>query len=130
MDTRSANIAPTMYMQVQELNIPVQFSTARPARHTPSDTMAEQPQTNFQTKLNIAPSYPSSPFTLHSGEIPSASASFLLAAATLAQARAITGSLVCMEDCSAVAAIHASKIECAAKSRAQVLTMVAAHPAK
>ncbi len=87
MDIRSADIAPMMYMQVQELNIPVQFCTARPARHTPSDTMAEQAQTNFQAKLDTAPSYPSSPFILHSGEIPFTTASSLLAAATLAQAR-------------------------------------------
>ena len=72
--------------------------------------MAEQPQTNFQAKLDTAPSYPSSPFTLHSGEMPVASASPLTAAAKLEQARVVSGSLVCMEECNTVAVIHASKL--------------------
>ncbi|KAL0054481.1 hypothetical protein WJX82_009592 [Trebouxia sp. C0006] len=75
-DKEARPTAQELIAQVQELNIPVQFSTARPARHTPSDTMAEQPQTNFQTKLNIAPSYPSSPFTLHSDDDWQSSPSF------------------------------------------------------
>ncbi|KAL0017703.1 hypothetical protein WJX77_005019 [Trebouxia sp. C0004] len=75
-DKEARPTAQELIAQVQELNIPVQFSTARPARHTSSDAMAEQRQSNFQAKLDTAPSYPSSPFTLHSDEDWQSSASF------------------------------------------------------